>query len=108
MELIGARWTGSVLLALLAGARRFSEIRAWVPGLSDRLLCDRLQRLEAEGLIRPTGAGGGGGGYVPTEPARALEPVLRELAEWAERCDIAAPAEPGDPPPVERADPGFR
>lgn len=108
MELIGGRWTGSIVLALVAGACRFSEIRAWVPGLSDRLLCDRLHRLEAEGLIRRTDAGADGAGYVPTESARALVPVLRELAEWAERWNIAAAAGPGDTPGVKTSDPASR
>lgn len=108
MELIGGRWTGSIMLALLAGARRFSDIRAWVPGLSDRLLCDRLHRLEAEGLVCRTGVAGDGAGYVPTEPARALVPVLRELAEWAARWNIAAAREPAEPCPMETSDPAAR
>lgn len=43
VELIGRRWTGAIIQALLAGARRFSEIRAAIAGISDRLLAERLR-----------------------------------------------------------------
>ena len=45
MELIGRRWTGSILRALLSGATRFSDVTAAVPGLSDRLLSERFKEL---------------------------------------------------------------
>ena len=86
LELIGGRWTGSVLLAVLSGARRFSEIRVAVPGVSDRLLCDRLRLLEAEGLLeRHTAADPGLVGYAPTPAGQALVPALGALLEWTTR-----------------------
>src|SRR5690606_22574432 len=51
VELVGRRWTGAILRALLAGETRFSAIGAAVPGLSDRLLSQRLKELEAEGVV---------------------------------------------------------
>ena len=51
LEFIGRRWTGAVLLAG-PGARRFGRYRALVPGISDRLLSQRLKELEAFGLVR--------------------------------------------------------
>ena len=47
IEIIGRRWTGAIVRALLAGNTRFSQICATVPGLSDRLLSERLKELEA-------------------------------------------------------------
>lgn len=86
LELIGGRWTGSILLAVLAGARRFSDIRVAVPGVSDRMLCDRLRRLEAEGLIERHAAQDPSlVGYAPTEAGRALVPALRALSDWTTR-----------------------
>ena len=83
LELIGGRWTGSILLAVLSGARRFSDIRGAVPGVSDRLLCDRLRRLEAEGLLeRHTATDPSLVGYAPTEAGEALVPALRALSDW--------------------------
>jgi DNA-binding HxlR family transcriptional regulator len=51
MEIVGRRWTGAIVRALLAGDVRFSQIRATIPGLSDRLLSQRLKDLEAEGVL---------------------------------------------------------
>src|SRR5690349_18490174 len=54
VELIGRRWTGAILQAMLGGATRFSDIAAAVPGLSDRLLSERLRELEGEDLVTRT------------------------------------------------------
>lgn len=54
IELIGRRWTGAILSAMLQGASRFTDIVHLVPGLSDRLLSERLKELEAEGIILRT------------------------------------------------------
>ena len=51
VEVIGRRWTGAILRAMLAGTERFSDLAATVPGLSDRLLSERLKELEAEGIV---------------------------------------------------------
>lgn len=50
-ELVGKRWSSGILLALAQGATRFSEVTASVPGLSDRLLAQRLRELESAQLI---------------------------------------------------------
>jgi DNA-binding HxlR family transcriptional regulator len=86
VEIIGRRWTGAILRALMAGRTRFTEIVRTVPGLSDRLLSERLKELEQEGLIVRT--------VTPSTPVRvsyaltakgeALFPVVKDLATWAE------------------------
>ncbi len=52
IELIGRRWTGAILSAMLGGAIRFTDIVHAVPGLSDRLLSERLKELEAAGIVQ--------------------------------------------------------
>jgi DNA-binding HxlR family transcriptional regulator len=52
VELVGKRWSSGILLALARGAERFSEIIASIPGLSDRVLAERLRELESVGLLR--------------------------------------------------------
>lgn len=86
IELIGRRWTGVILRAMLSGAVRFTDIAATVPGLSDRLLSERLKELEAEGIVTRT--------VVPTTPVRvdyaltakgqALNEVIVAVSAWAE------------------------
>ena len=51
VELIGRRWTGAIVRSLLAGSVRFGDILHAVPGLSDRLLSERLRELEAAGIV---------------------------------------------------------
>jgi DNA-binding HxlR family transcriptional regulator len=51
VELVGKRWSSAILLALARGAERFSDIPPVVPGLSDRMLAQRLKELEANGLL---------------------------------------------------------
>ncbi|HEV2109468.1 MAG TPA: helix-turn-helix domain-containing protein [Thermomicrobiales bacterium] len=85
IELIGKRWTGAILRAMLSGATRFSDVTAAVPGLSDRLLSERLKELEAEGIVTRT--------VIPSTPVkieyrltpkgRALNDVIASVSEWA-------------------------
>ncbi|MBA2506889.1 MAG: helix-turn-helix transcriptional regulator [Thermoleophilaceae bacterium] len=80
VELIGKRWTGAILLVLLDGPLRFSEVGQLVPDLSDRLLSERLKELEGEGIVaREDGL------YTLTRKGRELEPVVHGLKFWAQR-----------------------
>jgi DNA-binding HxlR family transcriptional regulator len=95
IELIGRRWTGAILLALSNGAERFCALTAAVPGLSDRLLSERLKELEAEGIVRRT--------VLPTRPVsityqltekgKALQTVMDAVGQWAQEW-LPAPASP--------------
>lgn len=86
-ELIGKKWTGAILRALQSDRCRFTEIAAMVPGLSDRLLSERLKELEHEGIIARI--------VTPETPVRieyhltekgvALEQVMNAIGEWAEK-----------------------
>jgi DNA-binding HxlR family transcriptional regulator len=84
VELIGRRWTGAILRALLAGVTRYSDLGRTVPGLSDRMLSERLKELETEGIVErrvlpttPVTVE-----YGLTEKGRALEGVIQAIAEW--------------------------
>jgi DNA-binding HxlR family transcriptional regulator len=86
VELVGKRWTGAILLVLMEGSLRFSEIKQLVPDLSDRLLSERLKELEAEGIVERSVMGGSSPvrvEYALTDKGRALEPTVRALKRWA-------------------------
>jgi DNA-binding HxlR family transcriptional regulator len=85
IELIGKRWTGAILFVLLDGPLRFSEVKALVPDLSDRLLSERLKELEQEGIVERRSSEGVPVRieYALTEKGRALEPAVRSLKVWA-------------------------
>ncbi len=85
VELIGRRWTGVIIRALMAGAKHFSELTASIPGLSDRLVSVRLKELENEGIVerivipdKPVRIE-----YVLTTKGRALEPIISAIDGWA-------------------------
>jgi DNA-binding HxlR family transcriptional regulator len=86
IELIGRRWTGAILRAMLAGEARFSDIVSAVPGLSDRLLSERLKELEAEGIVTRTVVASTPVrvDYALTEKGQALGEVITAVSNWAE------------------------
>jgi DNA-binding HxlR family transcriptional regulator len=87
VELVGRRWNGAVLLAASMGATRYSEFLTAVPGISDRLLAQRLRELEAETLLARE--------VIPTTPVQInyrltergseLVEAMRPLIGWSER-----------------------
>ena len=86
IELIGRRWVGAILRVLVNGPARFNELLGAVPGLSDRLLTERLRELEKLGILnrtvspeRPVRVS-----YELTASGRSLEDIIRALGNWAE------------------------
>src|SRR6266498_5286104 len=85
IELIGKRWTGAVVKALVPAPARFNQLLAGIPGISDRVLTERLRELETEGVVErlvdpgpPVRVS-----YRLTARGRALEPVLASIDAWA-------------------------
>ena len=88
IELIGRRWSGAIIFVLLRSPRaRFAEIRDAIPAMTDRMLSERLQELEKEGVVVRT--------VIPETPVRveysltkkgrALVPAVDALIEWAHK-----------------------
>ena len=85
-EIIGSRWAGAVVRAMLNGATRFGEIRSSISGITDRVLSKRLKELEEEGILvrqvlpdTPVRIE-----YHLTEKGRALSGVVDAMTEWAD------------------------
>ncbi len=84
VELIGRRWSGAIIRALLSGSVRFGDILQRIPNLSDRLLSERLRELEAEGVVTRT--------VYPEVPVRIeyrltekgleLQAIVAAIDEW--------------------------
>jgi DNA-binding HxlR family transcriptional regulator len=87
VELIGRRWAGAILYTLTDGPLRFAELKESVPGMSDRLLSQRLKELEQEGLIRREVSPGPRVrvSYELTRKGASLKPVIGRLRDWAQR-----------------------
>jgi DNA-binding HxlR family transcriptional regulator len=92
--LIARRWNPLIVGALLDGIARFTDLRNAIPGISDRLLSERLKDLEAAGIVTrdvtpctPVRIE-----YGLTQQGRDLAGVVGELRAWAERwADTRAP-----------------
>ena len=85
MEKIGGYWKPIILFHLLAGPRRYSELRRAVPGITEKVLIQQLKALEEDGLIlrkqKPV---------VPphvcyelTRAGKGMRSVLLAMAQWA-------------------------
>ena len=87
LEWIGERWAPLVLRELMFGPRRFSELRADLPGISANVLTQRLSELEQRGLIRKTQLPPPASVqvYEATEWGLEAGPVIRSLGRWAVR-----------------------
>ncbi|MFI5178933.1 MAG: winged helix-turn-helix transcriptional regulator [Vicinamibacterales bacterium] len=87
IELVGGRWTGAILQLLLDRPARFAELAGAIPQISDRMLSERLQVLEKEGILTRS--------VLPTAPVRVeyaltakgreLQRSLDAVAAWAEK-----------------------
>lgn len=85
IELIGKRWSGAIIWALGDADLRFADLKRSVPGLSDRLLSQRLRELEGAGLVKRTVEDGKPVRviYSLTEKGLGLIPAVRAVEEWA-------------------------
>ena len=86
-ELIGRRWSGAIIFVLLHSRCRFAALRDAIPDITDRMLSERLQELEEEGIVERT--------VVPETPirveyaltrkGRALAGPVEAITEWAHK-----------------------
>jgi DNA-binding HxlR family transcriptional regulator len=87
VELLGRRWTGAIVRVMLDGVTRFSDLTETIPGLSDRMLSERLKELEAEGIVTRTviSATPVRIEYHLTAKGRALGNAVHAISSWAEQ-----------------------
>ena len=86
-ELIGRRWTGAIIYVLMSTRCRFATLRDAIPDITDRMLSERLQELEEQGIVERT--------VIPDTPVRveyalsakgrALASTIDAISAWAER-----------------------
>jgi DNA-binding HxlR family transcriptional regulator len=54
LDVLGERWTLLILRELIGGPRRYSDLRAELPGIATNLLAGRLRSLEEVALVART------------------------------------------------------
>ena len=94
LDLVGERWALLVVRELLLGPKRFTDLRAGLPGTSPNVLAQRLRELEGAGIVRrrklpPPAASRI---YELTEWGKDLEPVIISLGRWG----VRSPSKPRD------------
>jgi len=90
LDVVGERWSLLVARELLLGPKRFTDLRAGLPGLSPDVLSQRLRELEQAGLVRRRKLAPPAGSrvYELTERGLALEPILVELGRWGSQTPV--------------------
>lgn len=90
IEFIGKRWMGMIIYTLLPGPKRYHEIHATIPGISDRLLTERLNELVNEGLVKKKFIDDSikKVEYELTPNGLAFQEVILAIVKWIELCDF--------------------
>jgi DNA-binding HxlR family transcriptional regulator len=87
LDLVGERWALLVVLELMHGPKRYSDLADALPGIGTNILAARLRDLEAHGIVerRTLPPPAASRVYDLTDYGRELRPVMRELALWGAR-----------------------
>lgn len=96
LDQVGDRWELLIVRELMLGQRRYTDLAEALPGIGSNILTSRLRDLEAAGIVRKTKLPPPWAVtvYELTEHGRALDSVLRSLAQWGAQT-LGAP-DPGD------------
>jgi DNA-binding HxlR family transcriptional regulator len=91
LEIIGERWTLLIIRDAFYGARRFGEFVEHL-NISRAVLTERLNALNAAGVMEHNGVVGRGSEYTLTDKGTQLWPVVRAMMAWGD--EHYAPAGP--------------
>jgi DNA-binding HxlR family transcriptional regulator len=87
LDVIGGKWKGIILYKLLAGPRRFSELKRELSAITQRMLTLQLRELEEDGIVHreiykqiPPKVE-----YSLTDFGKTLEPILLAMLTWGDR-----------------------
>ena len=99
MEIVGERWSILIIRELMLGGRRFSDLRASLPGISAKVLTERLAGLEQAGVLgrRKLPPPASSQVYELTQWGYLAEPAIQELGRWAARSPEHNPQLPLSP-----------
>ena len=96
LDLVGERWALLVMRELMFGPKRFSDLRASLPVISASVLTQRLEGLEAAGVLtrRKLPPPASVQVYELTEWGRESEPIFQALGRWGARSPVHDPTLP--------------
>lgn len=86
IQIIGKKWTGMIIRVLLGGPKRFKDIKKQMPGVSDRMLTERMKELEQLQIVRrivyaetPVRIE-----YTLTKKGYSLKEVIEAIQRWSD------------------------
>ena len=99
LDLVGERWALLVIRELMLGPKRFTDLKASLPGISANVLTQRLDGLEAVGVLvrRKLPPPASAQVYELTPWGYEAEPIFQTLGRWAARSpthDATLPLSP--------------
>jgi DNA-binding HxlR family transcriptional regulator len=96
LDLVGERWALLVMRELMLGPKRFSDLRADLPGIRANVLTQRLEGLEAAGVLvrRKLPPPASAQVYELTPWGYESEPIFQTLGRWAARSPQHDPTLP--------------
>jgi len=99
MDLIGERWSMPLIRELLLGPRRFSDLKTSLNGISANVLTQRLEGLEAAGVLvrRRLPPPASVQVYELTPWGYEAAPIFQALGRWAVRSPYHDPTRPFSP-----------
>lgn len=84
LRILGGRWKPGIIWHLAQGRMRYSQLKALIPNISERMLVQQLKELEKYGFVErfafpevPPRVE-----YALTEEGKTLIPIVQSLAEW--------------------------
>jgi DNA-binding HxlR family transcriptional regulator len=96
LDLVGERWALLIVRELMFGPKRFTDLRAGVPGAGANVLSYRLRELDEAGVVhrRKLPPPAATWVYELTEWGHQLEPVITALGRWGGRSPSLQPNAP--------------
>jgi DNA-binding HxlR family transcriptional regulator len=96
LDIIGDRWAMPIMRELILGPKRFTDLRAGLPGISANVLTQRLEELEATAILirRRLPPPAASQIYELTEWGRESEILFQVLGRWACRSPLMQPGMP--------------
>ncbi|HYG28833.1 MAG TPA: helix-turn-helix domain-containing protein [Allosphingosinicella sp.] len=96
LDLVGERWALLVMRELMLGPKRFSDLKADLAGISANVLTQRLEGLEAAGIVlrRKLPPPAPAQVYELTPWGYEAEPIFQVLGRWAARSPSHDPRLP--------------
>ncbi|MEJ7933197.1 helix-turn-helix domain-containing protein [Sphingobium sp. AN558] len=96
LDLVGDRWAMPIMRELMLGPKRFTDLRAGLPGISANVLTQRLEELEAASILvrRRLPPPAAAQVYALTDWGRESEILFNVLGRWASRSPTMPPGMP--------------